>query len=170
MEVRDLIIMQFEGVKRSLDRTLKGLTQEEVAWRPGSGCNSIGLILFHLARTDDAFLVGKILGGQPVWDRDKWYEKLNLDPKEEGAHYTADQVNCFLVPPLADLTAFTDATRANLIAIIKELTPEQLEKKVETPFAGEVPIANLLAMMIGHAHQHVGEISYLRGVQRGMDK
>lgn len=170
MEVQDFICMQFDSIKPGIDRAIKELTQEEIAWRPGNGCNSIGLILFHIARTDDAFLVGKILGKQPVWERDKWYETLNLDPKEEGAHYTAEQVNCFPVPPVKDITAYADATRSNLIELIKEMTAEQLEAKVDTPFAGAVPVSQLLAMMIGHAQQHVGEISYLRGLQRGMDK
>ena len=170
MDVKDLICLQFNGIKRNIDRVLNGLTQEEISWRPGSGCNSIGLILFHVARTDDGFLVGKMLGKQPVWERDKWYTKLNLDPNEAGAHYTPDQVNCFLVPPIRDIVAFADAARNNLIDHIKAMTVDELEKKVDTPFAGEVPLFHLLAMMIGHDSQHVGEMAYLRGIQRGMDQ
>ncbi len=48
MDLKEYINMELDGVKRGIGRVLNGLTQEEIAWRPACGCNSIGLILFHI--------------------------------------------------------------------------------------------------------------------------
>jgi uncharacterized damage-inducible protein DinB len=170
MEAKDVLIMQFNGVKSGLDRVLDSLTQAEIAWQPASGCNSIGLILFHMARTDDGFLLGAMLGGTPLWESRKWFAKLNLPATESGHQYTVEQVNAFSAPPKQDLVAYGDAARAAVVECIRGLTAEDLARVVKTPVMGDVQLQTFLAAMAGHAYTHVGEISYLRGMQRGLDK
>lgn len=170
MEAKELLSIQFKGVKRGLDRVLEGLTQAEIAWRPASGCNSIGLILFHMARTDDGFLLGAMMGQPQLWEEGKWFGRLNLPAAESGHQYTIEQVNAFNVPPKSDLLAYVDAARAAVVTCIQRMTEADLTKIVKTPFMGDVPMQLFLAAMVGHAYMHVGEISYLRGIQRGLDK
>lgn len=170
MEVKELLTIQFKGLQNGLDRVLDSLTQAEIAWQPTSGCNSIGLILFHMARTDDGFLLGAMLGGTPLWESREWFAKLNLPAAESGHQYTVEQVDSFQVPPKQDLLAYGDAARNAVIEAVQGLTPERLARIVKTPFMGDVPLQTLLAAMVGHAYMHVGEISYLRGMQRGLDK
>jgi hypothetical protein len=45
MEMKDLVQNGLDNVKRTLDRTLDGLTAEELKWQPKPDANSIGLIL-----------------------------------------------------------------------------------------------------------------------------
>jgi hypothetical protein len=45
----------------------------------------------------------------------------------------------------------------------------QLDRIVKTPWA-EVPAGSLLAMAITHQAEHAGEMSYIRGLQKGMNK
>ena len=77
MEGKELIKFGFENIKRSVDRTIEGLTKEELAWHPRSDANSIGLILFHMARSEDTFVNARIQGKQSVWESGKWYVKFN---------------------------------------------------------------------------------------------
>ncbi len=35
---------------------------------------------------------------------------------------------------------------------------------------GDFIVAGIISMVVTHAYQHIGEISYLRGLQRGLDK
>jgi uncharacterized damage-inducible protein DinB len=161
---------ELSGSKMALDRALKGLTQEEICWRPASGCNSIGLILLHVARSEDGFIQARLKNEPQIWESEKWYEKLNLPVQEEGAHYTVDQVNAFKVPPLADIMAYQDAVRAKTKECLRAMTPEELERKVTFGNFGDLPVSMLFSLIVTHASQHIGEISYLRGMQRGMDK
>ncbi len=170
MELKDYILMQFESLKRGLGRATKDLTFEEVKWRPSCGCNSIGLLLFHLAKSEDSFIQSRLQNKPEIWTSEKWFEKLNIPESEAGAHYTIDQVNAFPVRDLKDIQAYYDAVREKTISYLKSLRPQDLDKKYEFKPFGEMTTASIFSIVVTHTAQHMGEISYLRGLQRGMDK
>jgi hypothetical protein len=186
MEAKEIIKSGFENVVRTVDRVLEGLTQEELAWHPRPDANSIGLIIFHSFRSEDNAI--KRLQGKPqIWESGKWYLKFNKAVNDGGAHYTAAQVDTFVVPDLKELLAYAGAVRKETLSYIQGLKPEDFERKVVLPPppaqmvmpAGMTarpwppfdPVVGLMLMReITHLSQHAGEISYLRGLKRGMDK
>jgi hypothetical protein len=170
MELKDYILMEIEGLKRGSTRALDTLTQPELVWRPACGCNSIGLILFHIAKSEDSFIQARLRGQPEIYVSGKWYEKLKLSKDEAGAHYTVDQVNAFPVPQLKDLLAYYDAVRGGTLEYLKSLKAADLDKKITLPHFGEMSVAAIISIIASHTSQHLGEISYLRGLQRGMDK
>lgn len=170
MELKEYIRMESTGLERAVKRVTDSLTQQELMWRPSSGCNSIGLILFHIARLEDSFIKTRIQNKPTIWKTEKWYEKLNLAENEEGAHYTVEQVNAFPVPDRESLLAYYSAVQAQTKECLNSLTPDALDRKVTMPRGGDVAIASLFSFIISHASGHIGEMSYLRGLQRGMDK
>lgn len=170
MELKDFITTELDNVRQAMTRVLDSLNHEELSWRPSSGCNSIGLIVFHMARFEDSTVQSRIQGKPQIWESEKWYQKLNLPVSDMGAHYTVEQVNAFPVPELRDLFGYADAVRGRTKEYLKRVTPDQLDKRITMPRSGETPIGAVFARVVGHLSQHVGEISYLRGLQRGMDK
>ena len=169
MELKDYIRIELDGLERGFKRVLNGLNQDEVMWRPVCGCNSIGLILFHTARWEDSFVQAHLQGKTEVWENEKWYQKLNLAENEVGAHYTAEQVNAFPVPKLADMLSYYNAVRAQTLDYLKKMTAGSFDKKITMPHFGELALAAIFSIIVGHSSQHIGEISYLRGLQRGMN-
>lgn len=168
MDVKDYIKMEIEGLDRQFNRVLDSLTQKEIEWQPASGCNSIGLILFHIYKAEDSFM--HMDKSPTLWETGKWYTKMGLDAKEDGAHFkTADDVNAFKVPKLAAIKAYGAAVRKQTLASLKKLKAAELDKMIKLPW-GEMPLAAIWSMISGHATQHLGEMSYIRGIQRGMDK
>ncbi|MDD5191243.1 MAG: DinB family protein [Dehalococcoidales bacterium] len=169
MELKDYIQNELTGLSRSIKRITDTLTSQEMAWRPASGCNSIGLILFHVAKLEDSFVKTRVLNQPTLWLSEKWYEKLNLPESEDGAHYTVEQVNTF--PPLdkEKLLAFVSAVQTQTRESLNGLSMPDLDRKVAL-FRGDGPIASVYAFIVFHASEHIGEMSYLRGLQRGMDK
>jgi uncharacterized damage-inducible protein DinB len=170
MELQRYIGVELSSSKITMTHALEGLTQEEVAWRPASGCNAIGLILFHMARTEDSIMQGMLLKKTSVWETEKWHENLGLSPDEAGSHYTVEQVNAFKVPQLPQILAYADAVRAKTKETLRSLTVAAFDEKINFPNVGEMSVGALFAFLISHASQHIGEIAYLRGMQRGMDK
>ena len=170
MELQRYIGIEFSSSKITMGHALEGLTQEEAAWRPSSGCNSIGLILFHMARTEDSIMQGMLQKKTLIWESENWYEKLGLSKEEAGSHYTVDQVNAFKVPELGKLLAYGDAVRAKTKEKLRSMPVEAFDEKINFPNVGEMSIGALFAFLLSHASQHIGEIAYLRGIQRGMDK
>jgi hypothetical protein len=168
MELKEYIRMQIEGLDMGLKRATDSLTQKEIEWQPACGCNSIGLILFHTARAEDSFMHSD--KSKELWETGKWYTKLGMDIKASGAHFaSADEVNAFKVPRLSKILAYTAAVRKQTLAALKKMKAADFDKKIKLPF-GEFPLAFIFSFTVSHAAQHVGEVSYLRGLQRGMDK
>jgi hypothetical protein len=169
VELKDYIKIELDSLKRTSTKVLNTLTQQELIWRPASGCNSMGLILFHVAKSEDSFIQARLQGKPQIWESGKWYNKLNMAESETGAHYTIDQVNAFPVPNIKDLLDYYEAVRAKTLDYLNSLTPDAFDKIVKLQF-GEFTVAGVFSLVISHTAQHIGEISYLRGILRGMDK
>lgn len=169
MEAKEYLLIEIDGLDRNIKRVIDGLTQSEIAWRPAHGANSIGLILFHAARSEDSFIHGWLEDKPQLWETGKWYEKMGVPKDEAGGHYTAEQVDAFPVPELAELMAYADAVRAETKKYFGYLTAADFDRKITVPHFGEMPMAVVLSLIVGHDAQHTGEISYIRGLQRGLD-
>ena len=188
MEAKELVKFGLENTKKITDKTLDGLTPAELSWHPKPDANSIGLIIFHMARSEDGFVNHIIQGKTPIWETGKWYLKLNKDIKDTGAHYTAEQVNNFIVPDLKDIQAYADTVRKQTLKYLKDLTPQDMDRKVvlppppqppknadgTTPPPHKPPFENIVGILllytVSHLAEHAGEISYIRGLKRGLDK
>ncbi len=170
MEIKDYLQIEVEALQRGVNRVLDGITQQEITWRPSSGCNSMGIILLHMARFQDTIINKRLQGKPEIWESEKWFQKMGLGKDEAGAHMTVDQVNAFPVPQLKDLKAYIDAALASTLKYVKTLKPENLDRTIADPRMGDRPAAFLVSMVVWHVSQHIGELSYLRGLQRGMDK
>jgi hypothetical protein len=188
MEAKQLIQSGLENVTRLVDRTLDGLTPAELKWQPRPDANSIGLILLHMARSEDTFVQYLLQHKPQIWEAEKWCEKLGKDKSDTGSHYTPEQVASFCVPDLKSLREYSQAVRNKTLEYIKGLTPAKLDEKVDLPPmspppsatpGGQAPprrppfdpiVGSLLLMIVTHLATHAGEISYIRGLQRGMDK
>jgi hypothetical protein len=170
MELKEYILAELTGLERTLNRFTDNLTQSEVCWRPSYGCNSIGLILYHLARSEDMFVQTRLRQTTEIWEAGKYWKPLNVSKDEAGGHYTSQQVNEFPVSDLAETLKYYGAVRAETVKYIKSMQPEDFDSKIAMggPF-GEMPASMILNILVSHTNQHLGEISYLRGLQRGQE-
>ncbi len=169
MEVKEFIKSQLEGADQAVKRVVDTLKQDEIAWQPKSGCNPIGLILFHIYKTEDSFVHTMLQEKKELWETDKWYEKLNLPVTEASAHYTVEQVDNFKVPKLQPILDYGAAVRKASLAYLDTLKPADFDKQIKMRF-GPMPMAVVFSILISHAATHTGEMSYIRGLKRGMDK
>jgi hypothetical protein len=91
-------------------------------------------------------------------------------------------VAAFVVPDVKDLLAYSEMVRKNTLEYLKGLKPKDFDKKVNLPpptVAGNAPprrppFEPIVGLMLMHEVTelagHAGEISYLRGLQWGLDK
>jgi hypothetical protein len=168
MDLKEYLKMEIEGLDRNFKRVTDGLTQKEIEWQPACGCNPIGLILFHIYKAEDSFTHPDKT--KSLWETGKWYTKMGLNAKEDGAHFKSpDDVNAFKVPKLATIKAYGAAVRKGTLAALAKAKPADFDKMVKMPW-GEMPGVVIYSIVVNHATQHLGEMSYVRGIQRGMDK
>lgn len=171
MEAKDVVIASLERSREEIMRVLDGLSQSELTWRPGSGCNSIGIILFHSVRSEDNYVQDRIQHKPTVWDSEKWYQKINMGQADRGSGFnTPEEVNAFNVPEFKAFMPYAMAVRERTIQYLNSLKPADLDRIINVPRRGDISIGKYLGYMVVHVAEHAGEISYIRGLQRGLSK
>jgi len=171
MEINNFILDMLNHMQQALNGAVDGLTHEELKWQPNPEANSIGFTLWHQIRCEDGLFISIAQQKPQVWISEKWYEKMNLsdDPDDSGWGYTAEQLADFPVPELKDLLGYAEAVRPQTVDYLKGMTSDDFDKKVQTPF-GELTIGQVLSLTMCELNQHTGQIAYLRGLQRGLNK
>ncbi|MDD4876835.1 MAG: DinB family protein [Dehalococcoidales bacterium] len=169
MEVKELVLKSLEQSQRYIDKALDGLTKAEFKWRPGPECNNIAFLFWHIIRVEDMVINTTIQSIEEVYESESWREKLGTPPKVSGGRYTVEQIQTWPTPPQVMLQEYAKAVRQNTIAYLNSISAEQLS---EMPRSDRFPgsIGNVLGFMITEIAIHVGHITYLRGIQRGLDK
>ncbi len=166
MDARDLIVGSLEQSQRFLTNALDGLTQKEAAWSPGPECNSIAFILWHTVRVEDRLINGIIQRGTELYEAEGWQEKLGTPAGESGGRYTVEQLHAWPVPKLEILQRYANSVREKTQAFLESVTPERLSE-VPSPDRPD-SVGTILGRMSNEIAMHVGQIAYLRGVQRGL--
>lgn len=167
MEAKELILRSLEQSQGYLTRVLDGLTQEEATWSPGPECNSIAFILWHVMRVEDLFVNRIIQREKELYETEGWQEKLGTPVK--SYQYTIEELQAWLAPKLEVLREYADSVREKTLAFLKSIPPERLSE-VPRPDRSPDSIGVILGRMSTESALHVGQIAYLRGVQRGLDK
>jgi len=167
MEARKLILNSLEQSQGYLTKALDGLTQEEAAWSPGVECNSITFILWHLSRVEDFFVNRVIQRQKELYEAENWQEKLGTPVK--AYQYTVEELQAWPVPKLEVLREYANSVREKTLALIQSIPPEKLSE-LARPDRPPDTIGDILSRISTEIAMHVGQIAYLRGVQRGLDK
>ena len=170
MDFRDIVEMALEECKRDLYRTLDGLSREELTWQPGPESNPIGFLVWHIARDEDRWIQHFIMSRPDIWERDGWHERLGLPREGSGYGYTAEQVASFPLPDIKDVVAYFDAVRSETLEYLRSMDASELER---CPMPEERPgytVGRALSHLVVEESHHMGQVGYLRGLQRGINK
>ena len=167
MEAKELLQRSLEQSQGYLTKALDGLTQEEATWSPTPECNSIAFILWHMTRVEDFFVNRVIQREKELYETKGWQEKLGTPVK--AYQYTAEELQAWPAPKLEVLREYADSVREKTLAFINSIHPERLTE-VPRPDRSPDSIGVTLGHMSTEIAMHVGQIAYLRGVQRGLDK
>ena len=169
MEATEVILRSLEQSQGYLTRALDGLTQEEAVWSPGAECNSIAFILWHVIRVEDFFITRVLQRQVELYEAEGWRQKLGTPAKVTGYEYTAEQLQAWPEPSLEALWGDAISVRKKTRAFLKELAPEKLSE-LARPERPPDTIGAILVRIGTEIALHVGQIAYLRGIQRGLEK
>ena len=167
MDAKELILKSLEQSQGYLTKALDGLTQEEVAWSPGPECNSIAFTLWHTARVED-FLVNRVIRREKdLYTTEGWQEKLGTPDK--AYQYSVEELQAWQTPQLENLLQYVNSVRDKTMAFLESVPSEKLSE-LARPDRPPDTIGSILGGVSTETALHVGQIAYLRGMQRGMDK
>lgn len=172
MNAANVLQMQFERMAQEFTNTLGNLGAERLAWRPAPRANDIGSMLWHSARAWDGYLF-YLDGAGEIFVTQDWAERFGLKTKPKNGFdgtYTEAQVACVRARPKL-LLEYVAAILARTNNFLAAASPDQLAELVKIPWwPEERRKAFVLAHVIRHSYEHLGEAQYVRGLMQAKNK
>lgn len=164
MSPADLLTDSLGRVLEGVEAVLEGASDDLLAERPGPDANSIGWLVWHLTRVEDDHIAG-VAGTEQVWTADGYDARFGLpfETGDIGYGQTSDQVALVRAP--AELLAdYHRATHARALSWLATLTPDDLDRVVDTRWDPPVTLGVRLVSVVNDCTQHVGQAAYVRGL------
>ncbi len=157
MNSKDYARSQVEGAFDFLATCAQGMDGAQYNHKPDGNCNSAAKLHAH-ALSGAEFFVTAILAGQPS----KWPEFAS----QTGLPGNAMEIwgSDATVSPSV-MQAYAEAIKAPILDYIDTLSDEDLDREVDTRFAGTQTVAWVLQFVGSHTVGHAGEISAVKGTQ-----
>jgi hypothetical protein len=169
MQLAEAMVKSLEQSQGYLSKALDGLTQEEAAWSPAAESNSIAFILWHVTRVEDFFVIRVIQRGLELYEAEGWREKLGTPAKDTGFDYTLEQLRAWPVPKLEIIRGYSESVRKKTLALLNSISPERLSE-LARPDRSPDSVGDILCRITTEIALHMGQIAYIRGIQRGLNK
>ena len=154
----------------ALRSALDGTTPEERRFQPGPESNHIDFTVWHMSRVEDRWVQDFARGTQTVWERGRWHERLGLPENDSGFGYTAEQVAGLPRFDLDLLMEYYEQVREGTLEYLQRATNRDLETYPQPDRRPGYSIGKMFSHVIVEESQHVGQVAYLRGLQRGINK
>lgn len=170
MDALEVLRDGFGRVAENLPSVVEGIDADTVNGQPAPGHNSIGWLLWHLARIEDAQVAALatslgLPGGGQVWD-DGWYERFGLPYPREAHGYGMDQadVDRFRLADPTLLSGYYAGVHRATLALLDHLDEQQLDEVVDEDYDPPVTAGVRLVSVLDDVAQHVGQAAYLKGL------
>ena len=102
-----------------------------------------------------------------LYDAEGWQQKMGTPVKAYGL--TLEELQSWPVPKLEILLGYDNQVRESTLSFIQPISNEQLSE-LARPERPPDTIGDVLSHLIVEKTLHIGQIAYLRGMLRGLDK
>jgi uncharacterized damage-inducible protein DinB len=167
MKATDLIAMSLGESSEYVAEAIKGLSRDELAFRPRPHSNCIAFLLWHLARVEDLWINRILLAGKELYETKGWYKKFGTPAADNGGGYDVAKLNAWPVPALSLLKEYAGAVRESTLAYLKTLTITKLDETRDFGWR-KGTVGSALSHLITEVAEHSGQIGYIRGIQKGI--
>ncbi|MEV4257868.1 DinB family protein [Spirillospora sp. NPDC049652] len=164
MDVNALLGELYDRIPPLVREAVEGLEPAVLATAPEPGANTVGWLVWHLTRVQDAHLA-EILGKDQIWTSGDLPARFDLpsDPGFTGYGHTPEQVT--RVRPTAELLVeYYDAVHARTGDFLAGLAPDDLDRIVDERWDPPVTLGVRLVSVADDSLQHAGQAAYVRGL------
>jgi uncharacterized damage-inducible protein DinB len=164
MTIGELLAEAFGRIHGVVLGAVRGLSEEELAFRPDDRCNSIAWLVWHLTRIQDDH-IAQVAGIEQAYVAEGWADRFGLPfpPAETGYGHSSAQVAA--VRASADLLAgYYEAVHGRTIKYVLGLTGADLDRVVDEHWDPPVTLGVRLVSVISDDLQHGGQAAYVRGM------
>ena len=164
MDSVELLQYSVKNAFEILGSVTADMTQEQADWPPPGTANPAGALYWHTIDSTDQIVHGWGLGQAPLSQTAGWQDKVLVASAPEGEEDMAVIMRAVRIDlPVGHeyAGAVAEATQTWLAS----LTPDDLDRKIETPY-GELVLGQMVEMFVAwHVSAHCGEIAVLKGLQ-----
>jgi hypothetical protein len=146
-------------------QAVEGLDTQRLAARVDERANSIGWLVWHLARVQDDH-VAAVAGIEQVWTSAGWRERFGLPfpAGDIGYGHSAEDVARVRVDGPGLLTGYYDAVHEQTLSYLRGLKDDALDAAVDERWDPPVTLAVRLISVLSDDLQHAGQAAFARGV------
>ena len=168
MDVAALLLEIYDRIPPLVARAVDGLAPARLTETVAPGTNSVGWLVWHLARVQDHH-VAELLATSQLWETGDWAGRFGLgpDPTNTGYGHTPADVAAVRPERGADVVAYLDAVMRRTRAMLADLTPAALDRVVDRRWDPPVTLGVRLVSIADDSLQHAGQAAYLRGLLGG---
>lgn len=164
MDATDLLVDAVERI-RELMHQHGDLDTAVTQRQPAKGSNSIGWLLWHTARVQDA-QVAPLIGEPQLWVAEDFARRLGFDPDENDTGYahTVAQAAAVLIDDLSVLLEYHDAVTGRTIEWLRSSEDADLDRVIDPSFDPPVTVGVRLVSIVADSLEHLGQAGYVRGL------
>lgn len=165
MNTAELLKDGFDRVRESVAQVADGLSAEQLAFRPNDTGNSIGWLLWHLTRVEDAH-VAEFLDADQLYVADGHAAALGLpeDPSDHGYGHTSAQVAAVRIADPAVLVAYHEAVAQRTLEYLATQSGKELDRVVDENWDPPVTAAVRWVSIVEDCMMHLGQAQYVAGL------
>jgi hypothetical protein len=193
MDARDMFLQQHSVVHSAAvggnkvsaaERTLTGLSDEQMRMRPREDLNSIAWLVWHIARAED-IMVNRVLAGRSQVFDDAWLKRLGITRRDFGIGMSTAEVSDLTRQiDLGALREYRDAVGLRTREVVSGFKDQDWQGEVSAPameqaaaegafgartepmvkaFTGRPRAMVLSGIALFHPAGHLGEAVTVRG-------
>ena len=164
MTPAEVLIDAFERVVENGAAAVDGLSEDQLAERPGPEANSIAWLVWHAARVQDA-QVADVAGLDQVWTAQGYVDRFGLPLKRDDTGYGHRSADVAKVRASADLLAdYLRAVHEQTVSWLRTKDADDLDRVVDKRWDPPVTLGVRLVSVVDDDAQHVGQAAYARGL------
>jgi len=169
LNAKELIRIGLDEYFNALPMLLDGLTKEERRYQPTPESHHIDFAVWHMARVEDNWIHQFAKGTEQIWIQHSWYRKLELPRDGTGYGFTSDEVKTLPVYDIDVLMSYYRIVAQETRNYLTQISQDQLNYCPEPDKRPGYSIGQMLSHIIVEESQHLGQISYIRGMLKGIN-
>jgi uncharacterized damage-inducible protein DinB len=158
----------FDRLHSTTVEAVKGLSVEQLNFRPDDQHHSIAWVLWHLARTEDVVMRALVQKKPELWVEGGWPAKLGMPERGQGTGQTPEQAAQVRIEDPEAFLAYAREVWRDIDSYLSGLKEEDLDAPYpwrRSP-TGEEPLGQVIGNhVMTHLFGHRNEIYWLRSLQ-----
>ena len=167
MKTTDLLLDAFGRIAEEVADTVEGLGEEQLAFRPGPGANSIAWLVWHLTRVQDNH-VAEAAGEPEIWIGGRLGRPVRAvaGPRRHRLRPQRRARSAKVRASAELLAGYPTRSASGPAGTSPSLDDEALDRVVDERWDPPVTLGVRLVSVIGDDMAHLGQAQYVRGLQQ----